>query len=439
MTRADLVARPPAPDPARASPRAPRRLRRGRARGRVRRELPHLRADRHRRSLRPAHAQPPVPRLRRPRAHLAARRRRLGRHRDGRHRAPLPALHAAPGRQPARAPSTASPPIDVGAVVNGPNGKDNFEGGLGGFQDGMRHCTAASRRLDRFDGHGRPVRRRRPGLADRRAGARHDRCRDHRSRGRAAAPPTGAGRPRRLAVARAGSSMRPGTPRMLRGINDRAALDLLLEHGPLSRTRLGELTGLSKPTASQLLSRLEAAGLVVASGSSRGGPGPRAQLYAVNPRRRPRGGARRHPGAGAGRGRGHHRPHRRRARAAHAAAPRTRRRGDVVSALDGRRHRRRCRPGGPAPRRDRDTRRVRPAHAPAALRPPPARVARPPPARPARRGCRSPDPCGERREPRRRRGARVRARSRRRRLRPAAGSTRASAPRSSSVAGSTAA
>ncbi len=78
--------------------------------------------------------------------------------------------------------------------------------------------------------------------------------------------------------------MRPGTPRMLRGINDRAALDLLLEHGPLSRTRLGELTGLSKPTASQLLTRLEAAGLVVASGSSRGGPGPRAQLYAVNPR-----------------------------------------------------------------------------------------------------------------------------------------------------------
>ncbi len=77
--------------------------------------------------------------------------------------------------------------------------------------------------------------------------------------------------------------MRPGTPRMLRGINDRAALDLLIEHGPLSRTRLGELTGLSKPTASQLLSRLETAGLVVASGSSQGGPGPRAQLYAVNP------------------------------------------------------------------------------------------------------------------------------------------------------------
>jgi predicted NBD/HSP70 family sugar kinase len=77
--------------------------------------------------------------------------------------------------------------------------------------------------------------------------------------------------------------VKPGTPSLLRGINDRAALDLLLEHGPLSRTRLGELTGLSKPTASQLLSRLADAGLVVTSGNSHGGPGPRAQLYAVNP------------------------------------------------------------------------------------------------------------------------------------------------------------
>jgi predicted NBD/HSP70 family sugar kinase len=65
-------------------------------------------------------------------------------------------------------------------------------------------------------------------------------------------------------------------------MNDRAALDLLLEHGPLSRTRIGKLTGLSKPTASQLLARLEAAGLVVATGTSEGRPGPNAQLYTVN-------------------------------------------------------------------------------------------------------------------------------------------------------------
>ncbi|MEU3936830.1 ROK family transcriptional regulator [Streptomyces sp. NPDC029044] len=81
----------------------------------------------------------------------------------------------------------------------------------------------------------------------------------------------------------AGTAGTPGTPRVLRAMNDRAALDLLLEHGPLSRTRIGKLTGLSKPTASQLLSRLEAAGLVLATGTTEGRPGPSAQLYEVNP------------------------------------------------------------------------------------------------------------------------------------------------------------
>ncbi|MBT2482559.1 ROK family transcriptional regulator [Streptomyces sp. ISL-94] len=76
----------------------------------------------------------------------------------------------------------------------------------------------------------------------------------------------------------------PGTPSLLRAMNDRAALELLLTHGPLSRTRIGHLTGLSKPTASQLLARLEAAGLVLATGTDGGRPGPSAQLYAVNPR-----------------------------------------------------------------------------------------------------------------------------------------------------------
>ncbi|MFB6960787.1 ROK family protein [Streptomyces sp. NPDC056309] len=80
-----------------------------------------------------------------------------------------------------------------------------------------------------------------------------------------------------------GTAGTPGTPRVLRAMNDRAALDLLLEHGPLSRTRIGKLTGLSKPTASQLLARLQAAGLVLATGTSEGRPGPNAQLYAVDP------------------------------------------------------------------------------------------------------------------------------------------------------------
>ncbi|WP_037675524.1 ROK family transcriptional regulator [Streptomyces griseus] len=81
----------------------------------------------------------------------------------------------------------------------------------------------------------------------------------------------------------AGTAGTPGTPRVLRAMNDRAALDLLLTHGQLSRTRIGKLTGLSKPTASQLLARLEAAGLVLATGTSEGRPGPSAQLYEVNP------------------------------------------------------------------------------------------------------------------------------------------------------------
>jgi predicted NBD/HSP70 family sugar kinase len=81
----------------------------------------------------------------------------------------------------------------------------------------------------------------------------------------------------------AGTAGTPGTPRVLRAMNDRAALDLLLAHGPLSRTRIGKLTGLSKPTASQLLARLESAGLVLATGTTEGRPGPNAQLYEVNP------------------------------------------------------------------------------------------------------------------------------------------------------------
>ncbi|MFF8655847.1 ROK family transcriptional regulator [Streptomyces huasconensis] len=75
----------------------------------------------------------------------------------------------------------------------------------------------------------------------------------------------------------------PGTPRVLRAMNDRAVLDLLVAHGPLTRTRIGELTGLSKPTTSQLLGRLEAAGLVHTTGSLSGRPGPNALLYEIDP------------------------------------------------------------------------------------------------------------------------------------------------------------
>jgi predicted NBD/HSP70 family sugar kinase len=74
-----------------------------------------------------------------------------------------------------------------------------------------------------------------------------------------------------------------GRPRLLRAINDRAVLDLLLAEGPMSRPRLGEVTGLSKPTMSQILARLEGSDLVIRSGNLAGKPGPNAQLYQVNP------------------------------------------------------------------------------------------------------------------------------------------------------------
>jgi hypothetical protein len=41
---------------------------------------------------------------------------------------------------------------DLGAVVNGPHGADNFEGGLGGFQTGMKHCSRPG--YAAYDGQG---------------------------------------------------------------------------------------------------------------------------------------------------------------------------------------------------------------------------------------------------------------------------------------------
>lgn len=78
-------------------------------------------------------------------------------------------------------------------------------------------------------------------------------------------------------------SARPATPSLLRTINDRSALELLLSDGPLTRVGLGERTGLSKVTASQLLARLQERGLVEVVGTRSAGRGPSAELYAVRP------------------------------------------------------------------------------------------------------------------------------------------------------------
>src|ERR1700678_3051094 len=74
---------------------------------------------------------------------------------------------------------------------------------------------------------------------------------------------------------------KPGTPSLLRELNDRAALELLLAEGPLTRAQLSERTGVSKVTVSQMLARLEERALVMIAGEQAGGRGPNAALYSI--------------------------------------------------------------------------------------------------------------------------------------------------------------
>ena len=70
-----------------------------------------------------------------------------------------------------------------------------------------------------------------------------------------------------------GTRVRPGTPSLLRELNDRAALDLLLGGEMLTRSQISEYTGVSKVTVSQMLTRLEERGLVAIAGEQAGGRG----------------------------------------------------------------------------------------------------------------------------------------------------------------------
>jgi predicted NBD/HSP70 family sugar kinase len=76
----------------------------------------------------------------------------------------------------------------------------------------------------------------------------------------------------------------PGTPSLLRAINEHTLLEYLRNHQPTSRAQLARATGLSKPTVSQALASLEQAGLVRAVGQSIASKGGRiAILYEPNP------------------------------------------------------------------------------------------------------------------------------------------------------------
>ena len=74
-----------------------------------------------------------------------------------------------------------------------------------------------------------------------------------------------------------------GSSKLLRAMNESATLALLLERGTLTRAELRELTGLSKPTTSDVLRSLTGIGLATVVGHTTGGPGPNAEVYAINP------------------------------------------------------------------------------------------------------------------------------------------------------------
>ncbi|MFJ5269979.1 ROK family transcriptional regulator [Streptomyces sp. NPDC088358] len=74
----------------------------------------------------------------------------------------------------------------------------------------------------------------------------------------------------------------PASPSTARAINDRLALRLLQQEGPLTAGQLKQLTGLSRPTVADLVERLTAAGLISVVGESgEQRRGPNARLYGI--------------------------------------------------------------------------------------------------------------------------------------------------------------
>ncbi|MFJ8947229.1 ROK family transcriptional regulator [Streptomyces sp. NPDC102395] len=74
----------------------------------------------------------------------------------------------------------------------------------------------------------------------------------------------------------------PASPSTARAINDRLALRLLQDEGPLTAGQLKELTGLSRPTVADLVERLTASGLVEVVGETGAQRrGPNARVYGI--------------------------------------------------------------------------------------------------------------------------------------------------------------
>ncbi|RII19409.1 N-acetylglucosamine repressor [Streptomyces sp. YIM 130001] len=74
----------------------------------------------------------------------------------------------------------------------------------------------------------------------------------------------------------------PASPSTARAINDRSALELLRQQGPLTAGQLKQLTGLSRPTIAGLVERLQESGLITVVGEAGAERrGPNARLYGI--------------------------------------------------------------------------------------------------------------------------------------------------------------
>ncbi|MEU9010306.1 ROK family transcriptional regulator [Streptomyces sp. NPDC048479] len=74
----------------------------------------------------------------------------------------------------------------------------------------------------------------------------------------------------------------PASPSTARAINDRLALRLLQQEGPLTAGQLKTMTGLSRPTVADLVERLQLSGLIQVVGEAGAERrGPNARLYGI--------------------------------------------------------------------------------------------------------------------------------------------------------------
>lgn len=74
-------------------------------------------------------------------------------------------------------------------------------------------------------------------------------------------------------------------PQIARRINDRVAMDLLVERGAMTRADMRAATGMSQPSTLELFDRLMTEDLIEEAGAVSGRRGPQARLYRVNARR----------------------------------------------------------------------------------------------------------------------------------------------------------